>query len=299
MLLFGEEFKLINIMLILRVKRYFLLALLLIGCNGTSQIRSDKIVIGVISYGDKTRSVDDYELLREYLAQETKSIVDIEPAYNEIQALEKIRRKQWSIVFATPGIAATALENKFYRPLFPLDSVSGLERSVFIVKENSEINSLTDLFNKKLALGQPGSAAGYYLPLYDLYGLTLAKVNFAATPQEIIEWISKGEVDAGALSERNFEFYNLQSPTRLRILQRSRFIPSGIVIINNGVESNLQQKIENAMNQAPSNIISDAGYIIDRPVPDYEEFIKLVRKVRPLEQRVKNTPAVLTIDLEE
>ena len=299
MLLFGEEFKLINIMLILRVKRYFLLALLLIGCNGTSQIRSDKIVIGVISYGDKTRSVDDYELLREYLAQETKSIVDIEPAYNEIQALEKIRRKQWSIVFATPGIAATALENKFYRPLFPLDSVSGLERSVFIVKENSEINSLTDLFNKKLALGQPGSAAGYYLPLYDLYGLTLAKVNFAATPQEIIEWISKGEVDAGALSERNFEFYNLQSPTRLRILQRSRFIPSGIVIINNGVESNLQQKIENAMNQAPSNIISDAGYIIDRPVPDYEEFIKLVRKVRPLEQRVNNTPAVLTIDLEE
>ena len=51
------------------------------------------------------------------------------------------------------------------------------------------------------------------------------------------------------------------------------------------------------MNQAPSNIISDSGYIIDRKLPDYQEFIKLVQKVRPLEKRLRNTPAVLTIDM--
>ena len=298
MLLFGEEFKLNKIMLILRVKRYFLLALLLIGCNGTSQIRSDKIVIGVISYGDEVRSVDDYELFKEYLAKKTKSIVEIEPAYNELQALEQINRRRWSIVFATPGLAATALENKFYRPLFTLDSVSSLERSVLIVKENSEIEQLGDLANKKLALGQPGSAAGYYLPLYDLYGLTLAKVVFAATPEEVMEWVSSGEVDAGALSEREFEFYNLQSQTKFRILHKSRFIPSGLVVINNNVEPKLQEQIKRAMNQAPSNIMSDAGYIVDRTVPDYQEFIKLVQKVKPLEQQVRNTPAVLIIDVE-
>lgn len=298
MLLFGEEFKLNKIMLILRVKRYFLLALLLIGCNGTSQIRSDKIVIGVISYGDEVRSVDDYELFKEYLAKKTKSIVEIEPAYNELQALEQINRRRWSIVFATPGLAATALENKSYRPLFTLDSVSSLERSVLIVKENSEIEQLGDLANKKLALGQPGSAAGYYLPLYDLYGLTLAKVMFAATPEEVMEWVSSGKVDAGALSEREFEFYNLQSQTKFRILHKSRFIPSGLVVINNNVEPKLQEQIKKAMTQAPSNIMSDAGYIVDRAVPDYQEFIKLVQKVKPLEKKVRNTPAVLIIDVE-
>ena len=298
MLLFGEEFKLNKIMLILRVKRYFLLALLLIGCNGTSQIRSDKIVNGVISYGDEVRSVDDYELFKEYLAKKTKSIVEIEPAYNELQALEQINRRRWSIVFATPGLAATALENKFYRPLFTLDSVSSLERSVLIVKENSEIEQLGDLANKKLALGQPGSAAGYYLPLYDLYGLTLAKVVFAATPEEVMEWVSSGEVDAGALSEREFEFYNLQSQTKFQILHKSRFIPSGLVVINSNVEPKLQEQIKRAMNQAPSNIMSDAGYIVDRTVPDYQEFIKLVQKVKPLEKKVRNTPVVLIIDVE-
>ena len=283
----------------LRVKRYFLLALLLIGCNGTSQIRADKIVIGVISYGDEVRSVDDYELLKEYLAQETKSIVEIEPAYNELQALEQIRRKKWSIVFATPGLAAIAMENKLYQPLFPLDNVSSLERSVFIVQENSKIENLTDLSNTKVALGQPGSAAGYYLPLYDLYGLTLAEVVFAATPQEVLQWVSNGEVEAGALSEREFEIYNLQSQTKLRILHKSRYIPSGLVVINNGVQPNLQEQIKQAMNQAPSNIISDSGYIIDQKLPDYQEFIKLVQKVRPLEKQVRKTPAVLTIDIEK
>ncbi|MDJ0691327.1 MAG: phosphate/phosphite/phosphonate ABC transporter substrate-binding protein [Xenococcaceae cyanobacterium MO_188.B32] len=299
MLLFGEEFKLNKVMGMLRVKRYFLLALLLIGCNGTAQIRADKVVIGVISHGDEVRSVDDYELLKEYLAKETKSIVEIEPAYNELQALEQIRRRKWSIIFATPGLAAIALENKFYRPLFPLDSVSSLERSVLIVKENSKIEKLSDLYNKKVALGQPGSAAGYYLPLYDLYGLTLAKVRFAATPEEVMQWVGSGEVDAGALSEREFELYNLQSQTKLRILQKSRFIPPGVVVIKNGVEPNLQEQIKKAMNQAPSNIMSDSGYIVDRKVPDYQEFIKLVQKVKPLEQQVRNTPAVLTIELED
>ena len=280
----------------LRVKQYLLLALLLVGCNGTSEITTDKITIGVVSYGDEVRSVDEYEPLQQYLAKKTKSIVELEPAYNELQASEQIRRKKWSIVFAPPGLAAIAMAQQLYVPLFPLEGVSSLERSVFVVRDDSNIRQLTDLSNKRVALGQPGSAAGYYLPLYDLYGLTLAQVRFAPTPQQILQWVSDGEVEAGALSERDFETYQAQFSTKLRVLHKSRWIPSGVVIISNSIELNLQEQIKNAMSQAPTNIIADSGYVVDADLPDYLEFIKLVNKVKPLEKRVRKTPAILTID---
>lgn len=281
----------------LQVKRYLLLGLLLVGCNGTSEIVTEKITIGIVSYGEEVRSITEYEPLQKYLAQKTRSIVELEPAYNELQALEQIRRQKWSIAFAPPGIAAIALEQQLYESLFPLEGVSSLERSVLVVKDESNITQLKDLSNKTVALGEPGSAAGYYLPLYDLYGLTLAQIRFAPTPQRVLQWINDGEVAAGALSEREFTTYQAQFETKFRILQKSRWIPSGVVIISNNIELSLQEQITNAMNQAPPNVIADSGYVVATEVPDYTEFIKLVNKVKPLEAQVTKTPAVLTIEV--
>ncbi len=279
-----------------RVTKYFFLLLLLVGCNRSTPINPEKITIGVISHGNETRSVDDYEPLKEYLAQKTRSIVELEPAYNELQASEQIRRNRWSIVFAPPGLAAIAIDRRLYNPLFALEGVSSLERSVFVVKQDSNIKKLVDISNKTLALGQPGSAAGYYLPLYDLYGLTLAQVLFAPTPQQLLQWISNDKVEVGALSERDFYTYQTEFDVEFRILQKSRSVPSGMVLISNNIGLNRQEQIKDAMSQAPNNITADSGYIVDTKLPNYQEFIKLVQKVQPLEQKVKQTPAVLTIE---
>lgn len=279
-----------------RVTKYFLLLLLLVGCNRGTPINPEKITIGVISHGNETRSVDDYEPLKEYLAKKTRSIVELEPAYNELQASEQIRRNRWSIVFAPPGLAAIAIDRRLYNPLFALEGVSSLERSVFVVKQDSNIKKLVDISNKTLALGQPGSAAGYYLPLYDLYGLTLAQVLFAPTPQQLLQWVSNDQVEVGALSERDFYTYQTEFDVEFRILQKSRSVPSGMVLISNNIGLNRQEQIKDAMSQAPNNITADSGYIVDTKLPDYQEFIKLVQKVQPLEQKVKQTPAVLTIE---
>ncbi len=282
----------------LRFTRFFLLVLVLVGCNGTAQISRNKITIGVVSYGDQIRSVNNYQPLQHYLAEKTNSIVELEPAYNELKATEQIHRNRWSIVFAPPGLAAIAMEEELYTPLFPIQTVSSLERSLFVVKEDSKIKQLKELSNKRVALGKPGSAAGYYVPLYDLYGLTLAQVNFAPTPQKLLQWISEEKVVAGALSKKDFETYRNQFNTKFRVLQQSRWIPSGVVIISNSIELSLQEKIATAMSQAPSNIIADSGYIVDTRLPDYKEFIKLVKKVKPLEEQAKKTPAILTIEVE-
>ncbi|MGK7934368.1 MAG: phosphate/phosphite/phosphonate ABC transporter substrate-binding protein [Xenococcaceae cyanobacterium] len=279
---------------------FIVLGLFTYGCNNQSSLNLDKLTIGVVSYGEGTVSISNYERLQQYLARKTNSIVELEPTYNELQALEQIQRKNWSIVFAPPGLAAIAIGKELYSPVFPLEKISNLERSLIVVRADSNISKLGDLSNQTIALGKRGSAAGYYLPLYDLYGLTLAKVIFASTPKQILQLISEGKVESGALAEYEYERYQRDFPnTKFRILHKSRWIPAGAVLLSPNIESNQQEQIKTIMIEAPTDIAADAGYIPTFQVPDYREFIKLVDKVQPLEEQVRQTPATLIIQQEE
>ncbi|MGF1479989.1 MAG: phosphate/phosphite/phosphonate ABC transporter substrate-binding protein [Cyanophyceae cyanobacterium] len=276
----------------------FLAGLLWVGCRGES-INSERLTIGVVSYEEGTVSVARFKPLQQYLAEQTNDVIELEPAYNELQALEQIQRQNWSLVFAPPGLAAIAIGQELYVPIFSLEGISNIERSVIVVREESPAQGLADLSNQVVALGEPGSAAGYYLPLYDLYGLTLAEVRFAPTPKTILQWLSQQEVAAGALSEEDFERYRQEfESTPFRILHKSRWIPPGVVLLGPTVERNRQEHLVNVMKEAPSSVIGDAGYVPTTTVPDYEQFIQLVEKVRPLEEQVRETPAVLTSDAE-
>lgn len=77
----------------------------------------------------------------------------------------------------------------------------------WLVRHDSPVQVLGDLANQTIALGEAGSATGYYLPLYDLYGLTLQKIEFAPTPATALEWVANGRVAAGAMAEDDFQQY--------------------------------------------------------------------------------------------
>lgn len=270
-----------------------LLTLLLGGCE-SSNILPEKVNIGVVSYGEEDISLDKYERFKNYIALQTKSIVELEPAYNELQAIDQISRNRWDIVFAPPGLAAIAIDQQLYEPLFSMGEVSSRQRSLLIVRDDSPIKEIPDLANKTLALGQIGSAAGYYVPLYDLYGLTLGEIRFAPTPKTALQWLEEASVDAIALSEKNFEVYKRQfSQTKFRIIHTSRWIPPGLVLLSPTVERNREKQIRQFMSEASADMTADAGYIPSVKVPQYKQFIQLIKKVKPLELRVKETPAVL------
>lgn len=270
--------------------------LLLNGCASQQSDPIGKLTIGIVSYDSGERTVEQYQQFKDYLARQTQAVVELEPAFNELQAVEQIQKQnEWSIVFAPPGLAAIAISEAQYIPIFPIQGIPNL-RSVLVVEEDSEIESIGDLANTVIALGEPGSATGYYLPLYDLYGLTLQEVRFAPTPRTVLEWISEGEVVAGAIAEPEFQRYENEFPdTDFRILHTSRVVPIGAVLVGPTVDRNRQQQIETAMQEAPSNIVGDAGYIPNYDVPNYDQFIQLVEKVRPLESQILQQPAVLTL----
>lgn len=273
------------------------LPVLLKGCTTrTSQESLGRLVIGIVSYGAGENLLNKFERFRDYLATTTKTIVELEPAFNELKAVEQIQGQKWSMVFAPPGLAAVAISTAQYLPIFALQGNSN-ERSVLLVKADSPIQKLGDLANQVVALGEPGSATGYYLPLYDLYGLTLKAVRFAPTPRSVLEWLNQGSIAAGALSEQEFQQYRGEfGVSAFRVLHESRTVPASVVLLAPTVDRNRQYQIEAAMRTAPSSIIGDAGYIPEAALPNYEQFIKLVAKVRPLEAKVRQKPAVLTME---
>ncbi len=279
---------------LLLAQMLLLLGLLVVGCGSNNQDTPGKLTVGIVSYETGVRSVEKYDRFKDYLAAQTHTFVELEPTFNELNAVAQVQRRVWSIVFAPPGLAAIAISREQYIPIFRMQGANNL-RSVLVVKENSPIRSLADLDNKVVALGQPGSAAGYYLPLYDLYGLTLAEVRFAPSPKTVLEWLSQDTINAGGLSEEEFQRYRREfEQTNFRILHKTRFIPPGVVLLGPTVDRNQQEQIVAAMKKAPPTIVGDAGYVPDAKVPNYEKFIQIVEKVRPLEAGLREKPTVLT-----
>jgi phosphonate transport system substrate-binding protein len=253
-----------------------------------------RLTIGVVSY-DETRSLDQYQRFATYLAEQLQAVVELEPVFNEIRAVEQVQAANWSLVFAPAGLAAIAVAEANYLPVFPLLGIPN-QRSVLVVLGNSRLQGLGDLANQAIALGEPGSATDYYLPLYDLYGLTLSRIEFASTPATALEWIAQGRVAAGAMSEEDFQRYRQGfGDGTFRILHTGRAVPPGAVLVSPRVDRNQQQYIETAMKNAVSNITADAGYIPHAPPPDLSQIIALVKKVRPLKSRLQDQPVVLTI----
>ena len=285
--------KLLFLSVISRKLLLFCLSLLLLGCNAKSPPRLEKLVIGAVSYEEDTDSVEKYQKLTNYLASKTKTFVEFEPAFNELKAVTEVERGVWSIVFAPPGLAALAISTEQYLPILALDGKNNV-RSVIVVKQDSPVQNLAELSNQVIALLEPGSGTGYYLPLYDLYGLTLAEVRFAPTPKTILQWLWEGNIAAGALSELEFQKYRREfEENEFRVLHKTRLIPSGVVLLNSDLGSTRKEQIKTAMQEASPAIIGDAGYIPNAPVPDYTYFIEIVQKVKPLEDKIKQKPAVL------
>ena len=264
------------------------------GCASQEEVTGSRITIGVVAYGEGAQSLDRLETFQNYLAERTQSFVEIEPVFNEVKALEQIRAQRWSLVFSPPGLAAKAIATAQYIPLFPLQGTTNTVRSTIVVRDDSPIQALADLQRRSISLGQPGSATGYYLPLYDLFGLTLSDIQVAATPRDTLAAIAAGTVAAGAVARSEYDDYRQEfGDTQFRVIHTSRNLPAGVVLLGPNVDRNLQEFISQAMNDAPPSLASEAGYIPNASPPNYDFFIELIEKIAPYESRIHDVPARL------
>lgn len=277
-------------------RRLFLLNLLgftVARCSSAPTYQG-KLTIGVIDYDGNAEIINQYAKFNRYLAEKTKASIQLEPTFNENKAIERVESQAWSLVFAPPGLAAVAIARSQYIPIFPLVGVSNL-RSIIVVRKDSSISDLKQLQGKTIALGQPGSATGYYLPLYNLYGLTLAEIMFAPTPKTLLEWLMEGQAVAGAISMAEFDLYSSPlNQSELQVLHTDpHYVPPGVVLISPTVERNRQEYIRKVMSEFPSVVAQEVGYVPNGQIPDYKYMIDVVERVKLIATELQNKPVQL------
>ena len=278
-------------------RRLFILqTLLLITACAAEEASNQRLelVLGVISYGEGKQALERFARFREYLGEKVRAVIQLEPTFNEKMAIERIQRRAWSLVFAPPGLAAIASANYQYLPIFSL-KIDGNLRSILVVRKDSPLRQLKDLQGKTVALGLVGSATGYYFPLYNLYGLTLAEILFAPTPKTVLEWVAQGKAAAGAISLEEFNLYRTQlDAVGFRILfTDSQTVPPGAILIGPNIEKNRQELIRNYMKDAPPALVRDVGYLANAEPPDYQYMISVVKRVESIAARINSKPVRL------
>jgi phosphonate transport system substrate-binding protein len=275
-------------------RRLFILQMLfpIVACATEKKLTKElEFIIGTISYGEGQKTLERFERFRKYLGDKTGAIVQFEPAFNENIAMERIKNRSWSLVFAPPGLAAFAKANYQYAPIFPLQ-IDANSRSVFVVRKDSPLKQLKDLQGKTVALGVPGSATGYYLPLYNLYGLTLTSILFAPTPMEVLESVAQKKADAGAVSLEEFR----SSRTKIDGVEFSilftdpQNVPPGGVLVSPKIELNRQELIRNYMTEASPTLIQEIGYVPNGDIPDYKYMIAVVNRVIAINGNLRAKP---------
>ncbi|WP_375501438.1 phosphate/phosphite/phosphonate ABC transporter substrate-binding protein [uncultured Nostoc sp.] len=276
-----------------RLFLFNLLGLTFAACQSPRQFEGT-LTIGVINYGGGEQIINQYAKFNNYLGEKTNALIQLEPAFNENKAVERLEARAWSLVFAPPGIAAIAIARHQYVPLFPLIGISNL-RSIFVVRKDNPISDLKQLQGQTIALGQLGSATGYYFPLYNLFGTTLAQILFAPTPKAALELVAEGKAIACAVSEAELSLYGSQlGSTQFRILFKDpHYVPLGVVLIGPNVERNRQEFIRKVMSDTPSGLAEDVGYVPNGQVPDYKYMISVVDRVSSITSKLQNKPVRL------
>ncbi len=164
--------------------KHICLSFVLLTLTACSQVKDTIVVnsldIGLISYENSDLSLEQYSELKNYLGIELNSMIELEPTYNEIQSLNRIASQKWDLVFAPPGLAAIAVSRYRYQPIASLEGIDN-NLSVIVVRKDAKFKNYRDLAGEVIALGQVGSATGYYLPIYNLYGLAFAEIRFSPT----------------------------------------------------------------------------------------------------------------------
>lgn len=279
------------------LRKIILIVVLLVvsACSRSSEEFSMvKLSIGVVSYEANDNPVEKYADFRNYLGSQLHRVVELEPVYNEVKALEQIAQKKWDLVIAPPGLAAIASARYNYLPLVPLES-GQRTRSLLTVKYDSEFETHQDLAGEVIGLGQIGSATGYYLPIYNLYGLHFAEVKFAPTPKTILNWIDEGKIAAGAMSMAQFHQYRQNfEPNKFKVVYiDSHSVPPGAILIGDRIGSSSQEKIKQVLAETPSSIAASVGFLPNEQPPNYDYLVRVIERVRPIAEGIKDKPALL------
>lgn len=170
--------------------------------------------------------------------------------------IESLRNQKIYIALDSPIIMQYVADKSDASP-FLIRWKNGLPNyySIFVVKNESTINSLEEIKGKTIIFEDPTSSSAYYLPKYHLiqHGFSFDKeqhdVNFifSGDNDNTIAWLLEGRGDIAALS--NVDYAKLDDATKrqIKIIERTQDIPRNLVIHRGDLDPRLVEKISETL----------------------------------------------------
>ena len=184
-----------------------------------------------------------------------------------------LRRGRVDLINETAG-NASVLEDRGVAHTFLISERDGVLRyhTLFFVRQDSPIESLSDLRGHSVAFQSPYSTSAYYLPASHLLaeGESLEPLLsptdkpardrvgylYARTELNITTWVHKRLVDAGVLS--NLDWIDPHRVPRaylpdLRIIGRSEDVPRALMLARSGMDPRVEARLRELLLEAAND----------------------------------------------
>ncbi|MCF6268557.1 MAG: phosphate/phosphite/phosphonate ABC transporter substrate-binding protein [Melioribacteraceae bacterium] len=217
--------------------------------NNVSQNNDYKPIVyfGVVSRFSANIIYNGYQPLMDYLTENTPYRFELKLSNSYRETVKQLVNNEVSVAFLGSFIYLQSREKyKIFPILKPLnENGKPYFHSVLITKNNSLINSLSDLKNKKLALPSKQSFSGNWLPLYKMSTLNfniedLDSVHHFAHHHTVIHQILRNNFDVGVVKDRVAREYKNNG---IRILDYSMPIPGSPIVISANTEKEIAEAI--------------------------------------------------------
>lgn len=134
--------------------------------------------------------------------------------------------------------------------------------TVFFVRADSDIRSLDDLDGRTIAFEDPGSTSGYFLPAATLINrhqrlvrLSNSRLSpppgavgfvFSGGERTTAAWVGSGVVDAGALSDRDWNDPQRVPPKvrkTLRVIHETQRVPRAVELVRKDLDPRVKARL--------------------------------------------------------
>ncbi len=251
---------------------------LLAWCLLTSTARAEDgvLVLGRVS-DDPKAHYEQLKPLLDYVVPRMKDVGIREGrilmAKGDRQMASYLRSGRVDWVTETPASAVLLRQRAEAVPLLSTARGGSQEyTTVFFVRRDSQLRAIEDLRGGAIAFQNPASTSAYVVPAYELlsrglrlevqispvdrpFGSSVGYV-FARSERNIVTWVAKGLVDAGAVSDQDW-----RDPARvpdsyrrqLRVLHVSKPFPRALELVSASTRPEIRARLKEVLLQAPND----------------------------------------------
>ena len=228
---------------------------------------NEKITLGDIS-NKPFKKIQSYQPLADYLANNLKELgikqgeVKIAP---DLETMNKMLESGevdiyfdslYPAMILSKQTGAQAILRRWKKGI-------GEYHTMFLVRADSNINSLEQLSDQKIGLEEPLSTSGYFLPIVYLLEQGLNPVEkqsvnspvqeneiayiFTEKDENTIQWLVSDKIAVGAIDNGSFLDIPKASQQKLRIIAETESIARQIVLLRAELDSQQKEVIKNLL----------------------------------------------------